>query len=35
MEIPLIKINTESGLSVADDVALYEKITDLGWQNDV
>lgn len=35
MEVPLIKINTESGLSVADDTALYEKITDLGWQNDV
>jgi len=31
MEIPLIKINTESGLSVADDTALYNKIEALGW----
>ena len=35
MEIPLIKIDTESGASFADDTALYKKITDLGWQNDV
>ena len=35
MEIPLIKINTESGTSMTDDVALYGKIEALGWQNDV
>ena len=35
MEIPLIKINTESGTSMTDDAALYGKIEALGWQNDV
>ena len=35
MEIPLIKINTESGASVADDINLYNSLTALNWLDQV
>lgn len=37
MEIPLLKINTDSGLSVEDDQALYNKLgsNGLNWWNEV